>query len=76
MRITVDLPPAVHRQARKLAAQRGASLSSVIADLAARGLAQLDRPVAIATDERTGLPVLSVGRPVTSREVDEALDEA
>ncbi|WP_286956432.1 MULTISPECIES: hypothetical protein [Arsenicicoccus] len=76
MRTTVNLPPAVHRQARELAAQRGASLSSVIADLAARGLAQLDRPVAIATDERTGLPVLSVGRPVTSREVDEALNEA
>ncbi len=76
MRTTVNLPPAVHRQARELAAQRGASLSSVIADLAARGLAQLDRPVAIATDERTGLPVLSVGRPVTSCEVDEALDEA
>lgn len=76
MRITVDLPPAVHRQAGELAAQRGASLSSVIADLAARGLSQLDRPVAITTDERTGLPVLSVGRPVTSREVAEALDEA
>ena len=76
MRITVDLPPAVHRQAGELAAQRGASLSSVVADLAARGLSQLDRPVAITTDERTGLPVLSVGRPVTSREVDEALDEA
>lgn len=76
MRITVDLPPAVHRQARELAAQRGASLSSVVADLAARGLSQLDRPVAITTDERTGLPVLSVGRPVTSREVAEALDEA
>ena len=74
MRITVDLPPAVHRQARKLAAQRGASLSSVVADLAARGLSQLDHPA--ATDERTGLPVLSVGRPVTSREVDEALNEA
>jgi hypothetical protein len=76
MRITVDLPPAVHRQAGELAAQRGASLSSVVADLAARGLSQLDRPVAITTDERTGLPVLSVGRPVTSREVAEALDEA
>lgn len=75
MRTTVDLPPAVHRQARELAHRRGTSLSSVLADLVVRGLAQLDTPVQLAADARTGLPVLSVGRRVTSAEVAAALDD-
>ncbi len=75
MRTTVDLPPAVHRRARELAARRGQSLSTVLADLAVRGLAQLDGPVELGRDERTGLPVLSVGRVVTSQLVAEVLDE-
>jgi hypothetical protein len=66
MRTTVDLPPAVHRRARELAAQRGVSLSSVLADLAVRGLAQLDAPVKLTTDRLTGLPVLTLGRKVTA----------
>lgn len=40
-----------------------------------RGLAQLDAPVDLDTDERTGLPVLSIGRRVTSVEIAELLDE-
>lgn len=66
MRTTVDLPPAVHRRAHELAAQRGVSLSSVLADLTVRGLAQLDAPVKLTTDRLTGLPVLSLGRKVTA----------
>lgn len=69
MRTTIDLPPAVHRRARELAAQRGQSLSSVLADLTVRGLAQLEAPVELTTDARTGLPVLSLGRRITSSEV-------
>lgn len=74
MRITVDLPPAVHRRARELAAQRGQSLSAVVAELTTRGLAQLDTPVELRTDPRTGLPTLSVGRRVTSSDVADVLD--
>lgn len=66
MRTTVDLPPAVHRRARELAAQRGVSLSTVLADLTVRGLAQLDAPVKLMTDRLTGLPILSLGRKVTT----------
>jgi hypothetical protein len=66
MRTTVDLPPAVHRRARDLAAQRGVSLSTVLADLTVRGLAQLDVPVKLTTDALTGFPVLSLGRKVTT----------
>lgn len=75
MRTTIDLPPAVHRRARELAAQRGQSLSTVLADLTVRGLAQLDAPVALSTDARTGLPVLSLGRRVTATEVAAFLDD-
>lgn len=75
MRTTVDLPPGVHRRARELAARSGQSLSAVVADLTMRGLAQLDEPVEFSTDERTGLPVLTLGRRVTSAEVADLLDD-
>jgi len=75
VRTTVDLPPAVHRRALEIARSTGRSLSAVVADLTSRGLSQLDEPVVIATDERSGFPVISVGRPVTSGEVAAALDE-
>lgn len=75
MRTTIDLPPAVHRRARELAAQRGQSLSAVLADLTVRGLAQLDAPVELGTDARTGLPVLSLGRRITSAEVADVLND-
>ena len=62
-------------RAREIAEQRGVSLSAVLADLAVRGLAQLHAPVTLRSDERTGLPVLSIGRPVTSDDVAAALDD-
>lgn len=65
----------MHRRAQDLATQRGVSLSSVVAELAMRGLAQIDAPVRLATHPATGLPVLSVGRRVTSADVADALDE-
>jgi hypothetical protein len=75
MRTTVDLPPAVHRQAKEIAERRGLSLSAVVAELAARGLIQLGEPAVIEVDERSGFPVVSVGRRVTSEDVATALDE-
>lgn len=75
MRTTVDLPPAVHARALDIAKRTGRSLSAVIADLAVRGLGQLDQPVAIGTDERSGFPVITIGRRVTSEQVAAALDE-
>ena len=55
--------------------QQDRSLSRVIADLTVRGLAQLDAPVALSTDKRSGLPVLSIGRVITAEDVAAALDE-
>lgn len=75
MRTTVDLPPAVHRRARELAAQRGVSLSSALADLTVRGLAQLDVPVKLTTDQLTGLPALSLGRKVSATQTITAMAE-
>ena len=75
MRTTVDLPAVVHRRASELARSRGQSLSSVIAELTARGLGQLDAPLVVRTDPRSGFPVLSVGRRVTSQDVATALDD-
>jgi len=75
MRATVNLPPAVHRRARELAEQQDRSLSRVIADLTVRGLAQLDAPVALSTDKRSGLPMLSIGRVIAAEDVAAALDE-
>jgi hypothetical protein len=75
VRTTVDLPPAVHRRALDIAKRTGRSLSAVVADLVARGLGQLDQPVVIGTDERSGFPVITIGRPVTSEQVAATLDE-
>lgn len=76
MRTTVDLPAAVHRRAKELAEQRHQSLSAVVADLTMRGLASLGEPVSVQTDDHSGLPVLSIGRPITSDEVADLLDDA
>jgi predicted transcriptional regulator len=75
MRTTVDLPPAVHRRAQVLAESRHQSLSATVADLTVRGLAALGEPVEVATDPVSGLPVISLGRPVTAAEVAAALDD-
>jgi predicted transcriptional regulator len=75
VRTTVDLPPSVHRRVTELARQRGQSMSSTVAELAAYGLSQLDESVTIATDARSGFPVVRAGRHVTSQDVADVLDE-
>lgn len=75
VRTTTDLPPAIHRRARELAAERGQSLSTVIADLTARGLASLGEPVQVSVDTTTGLPSITLGRAITSEDVAAILDD-
>ena len=75
MRTTVDLPPGVHRRAQALAKSRGQSLSATIADLTTRGLAQLDGPMDIEIDARSGFPVMRFGGPpITAEQVAAILD--
>ncbi len=77
MRTTVDLPPALHLRVSRVAAARGASLSSTISELTAIGLEREEDPdiPEIPTSPVTGLPQLRVGRPVTAREIDDFLAE-
>ena len=75
MRTTVDLPPAAHRRARQIAEQDGRSLSAVVADLVMRGLAQVDTAAEVTLDSDSGMPVLSLGRTVTARDVAAALED-
>lgn len=75
MRTTTDLPAAVHRRASELARERHQSLSSIIAELAARGLATLGEPVQVTTDPVSGLPAITLGHRVTAAEVADTLDD-
>ncbi|MBL5972496.1 MAG: hypothetical protein D3X82_01645 [Candidatus Leucobacter sulfamidivorax] len=75
MRTTVDLPPKVHSRALELSKQRGQSLSATIAELASLGLARLGEATRIETDPISGLPVISVGRALTSEQVADFLDD-
>lgn len=75
MRTTVDLPPGLHQRALALAKSRGQSLSATVAELAARGLRQLDEPVVVSMDAVSGFPVLRIGRRVSADDVARALDD-
>ncbi len=74
MRTTVDLPDDLHRQAQAIARDTHRTLSSTIADLIRRGLAS-GRADGLGTSTVTGLPVVSVGRIITSEDVRSLDDE-
>ncbi len=69
MRTTVELPPRLHKSVMKVAHERGVSMSAVIADLTARGPAQIDETVQLETEPSTGLPYISRGRRITAAEI-------
>jgi predicted transcriptional regulator len=75
MRTTIDLPDDLHARAKAIARDTERSLSEVVAELVRRGL----EPRGGEAPERsaaTGLPVVSVGRVVTSDDVRSLDDEA
>jgi hypothetical protein len=74
MRTTVDLPPYVRHRAEQIARERGQSLSSVISELTALGLAQVDQPD-LEIDPLTGIPLFRIGRTITAEDVAAFLDE-
>ena len=71
MRTTIDLPDDLHRFVRDRAREEHRSLSEIVAELMRRGL-QRDRPAIVGP---RGLPVVTVGRPVTSQDVHRLEDE-
>jgi predicted transcriptional regulator len=66
VRTTIDLPDDLHELARQLAHEGNRSMSEVIADLIRLGLRR--EAVELSTSSR-GMPMVSVGRPVTIEDV-------
>jgi len=68
VRTTVDLPDDLHRQAMSIARDTSRSFSETIADLIRRGLDQ-NGAAGLTRSQRTGLPVIRVGRVITTDDV-------
>ncbi|MPZ28841.1 MAG: antitoxin [Micromonosporaceae bacterium] len=68
MRTTIDLPEDLHRQALAIARDTSHTLSETVADLIRRGLGSA-HPPATSRSDRTGLPVVRLGRVITSEDV-------
>ncbi|MDR2253480.1 MAG: hypothetical protein LBD97_06435 [Bifidobacteriaceae bacterium] len=75
MRTTVDLPPALHEQVRRYAANHRQSISATVAALTARGLGDADRDLDLEINPASGFPAVDLGRAFTQAEVQEWLDE-
>lgn len=73
MRTTVDLPDDLHKLAQSIARDTHRSFSATIVDLIRRGL-DAGRSEGPSTSSVTGLPVLTLGRVITSEDV-RALDD-
>jgi hypothetical protein len=74
MRTTIDLPDELHAQAVAIARDTHQSLSQTVAGLIRRGLGSGDSGE-ISTSARTGLPVVHLGRTITSEDVKRLEDE-
>ncbi|MEN3310239.1 MAG: hypothetical protein V7603_6441 [Micromonosporaceae bacterium] len=68
MRTTVDLPEDLHRQLRSIARDTSRSFSETAVDLIRRGLGT-GATFAMSYNPRTGLPVIHVGRTITTEDV-------
>jgi predicted transcriptional regulator len=73
MRTTIDLPEDLHRQAKAIARDTERTFSETVVDLVRRGL-ERDVDASVVVSERTGLPLVSIGRVITSEDV-RALDD-
>jgi outer membrane lipopolysaccharide assembly protein LptE/RlpB len=74
MRTTIDLPDDLHQVLLSVARDEGRTLNQVIAQLLRRTLSPGGSPV-LDKDRRTGLPVIRIGRVVTSDDVRSVEDE-
>lgn len=68
MRTTIDLPNDLHQQAMFIARDTSRTLSETVADLMRRGLGQ-GGMTEVSRSERTGLPVVRLGKIITSEDV-------
>mgnify|MGYP001112807317 CR=1 FL=1 len=74
MRTTIDLPDDLHQQALSIARDTSRTLSETVADLIRRGLNQGGQPE-VTRSEQTGLPVVRLGRVITTEDVRALEDE-
>lgn len=75
MRTTIDLPDDLYLQAQSLARDMSRTLSDVVAELMRRGLGQVTL-AEISRSERTGLPVMRLGKVITSLDVQPPEDDS
>lgn len=69
MRTTVDIPEDIHRQAMSLARDTARTFSETVTDLLRRALRGEGAASELSYSERTGLPVISLGRLITTDDV-------
>ena len=74
MRTTIDLPDDLLAQAVAIARDTHQSLSQAVASLIRRGLGS-GSPGEVVTSERTGLPVVHLGRTITTEDVRQLEDD-
>ena len=74
MRTTVDIPDDLHAQAVALARDTRRSLSQTVTLLMRRGLIS-EGSSEVAFSSRTGLPVVHIGRVITSEDVRQLEDD-
>ena len=74
MRTTIDLPDDLHRLAMSIARDTARSLSETVADLMRRGLGQGAKG-GVSRSEVTGLPIVRLGRTITTDDVRALEDE-
>lgn len=75
MRTTIDLPDELHRQALSIARDTSRTLSETIAELIRRGLGE-GKPAQISRSPRTRLPVVTLGKVVTTDDLRSLEDES
>ena len=68
MRTTVDLPDALHKQLVSIARDSSRSLSQTVTDLIERGLTPEHRQE-LTRSAATGLPLVTLGRFITTEDV-------
>jgi Arc/MetJ family transcription regulator len=68
MRTTIDLPDDLHERAARIARATSRTLSETVAELVRRGLERHGEP-RVERSPRTGLPVVTVGRPINGDDV-------
>jgi hypothetical protein len=68
VRTTIDIPEDLHSQAVAIARDTHQTLSQAVVLLMRRGLGS-GQPGEVATSGRTGLPVVHLGRTITSEDV-------